>query len=348
MKTKTLFLAVLAAFVMTGSVKAQITVNSSKVKIGTPLEIETLHAPDATLTFNVAKCGIEINNTIEMGGSIGTLSDGEQQGSYLNPNLYTCGAIMPTISNFMDLGTSTKRFRDVYARSPYYSGQTKSLSDVRYKENIQDLQESTSTLLRLRPVSFDFKADQEIVDTADRKGQVGFIAQEVQEILPHQVKYLSEIDVYMLDYVSMIPYLVKAFQEMYVVNEELREEVEELQEMVELLQEQLAINVSKKNAAPKADETEEATVSDKAVLYQNTPNPFSESTVIRYTLDKPADASLVVKDMKGRTVYKETLKKNNLSGEIEIPAGKLAPGLYTYSLIAAGRTLDSKKMVVIE
>ncbi|MDE7073125.1 MAG: tail fiber domain-containing protein, partial [Bacteroidales bacterium] len=86
----------------------------------------------------------------------------------------------------------------------------------------KQVQGATATLLKLRPVSFDFKEDNDLFDSADLKGKVGFIAQEVQTVLPNQVKYLSGTDIYTLDYVSMIPYLVKAFQETYAENENLR------------------------------------------------------------------------------------------------------------------------------
>lgn len=50
------------------------------------------------------------------------------------------------------------------------------LSDVRSKENIVDLPSQLSNIMALRPVEFDYKAS--------KNHQIGFIAQEVQEIYP--------------------------------------------------------------------------------------------------------------------------------------------------------------------
>ena len=345
MKTKTLFLAVLAAFVMTGSVKAQLQINSDGgVRIGT--------APSGgwTTTSN----GFEINYDdiiLHTGGSgfvkITTffkqttpLAIGPGPGSPITfVNTYLTG-------NGLFIGTSNDYVSYIYANNITSKKDVEVTSDRRVKENIQSITGAKDVVMRLNPVTYDLKAwDGYIGDGSDLKNKAGFIAQDVLDVLPDAVGYDEETDRYSLRYAHFIPYLTQALQEQDEQIREMEDRIAQLEELVESL---LPATTPTPKSHSNDAKSSNTAVSDKAVLYQNTPNPFSESTVIRYTLDKPADASLVVKDMKGRTVYKETLKKNNLSGEIEIPAGKLAPGLYTYSLVAAGRTLDSKKMVVIE
>lgn len=224
------------------------------------------------------------------------------------------------------------------------------MSDVRYKENIQNLQGATATLLKLRPVSFDFKANNDIFDTADLKGKVGFIAQEVQTILPNQVKYLSETDMYTLDYVSMIPYLVKAFQETYAENESLRDEVEELREAMELLREQLSTSQNMpKNKAPKPGKSEKEAGAKQAMLYQNMPNPFSERTTISYELPEGvSSAKILIHSLDGQLIKTYSLSVNAGLGYISVDAGMLSPGMYTYSLSVNNRMVDTKRMVVTE
>ncbi|MDE5574956.1 MAG: tail fiber domain-containing protein [Bacteroidales bacterium] len=223
------------------------------------------------------------------------------------------------------------------------------MSDIRYKENIKNLQGATATLLKLRPVSFDFKANNNIFDTADLKGKVGFIAQEVQTILPNQVKYLSETDMYTLDYVSMIPYLVKAFQETYAENENLRDEVEELREAVELLKEQLSTpQNTPKNKAPKPGKSEKEAGAE-ATLYQNTPNPFSEKTIISYELpERVSSAKILIHSLDGQLIKTYSLSTTAGLGYISVDAGMLSPGMYTYSLSVNNRMVDTKRMVVTE
>lgn len=90
---------------------------------------------------------------------------------------------------------------------------TQDASDRRWKENIRDATYGTDIILALRPVLFDWK-DSGVSNVK------GFIAQEVKEILPESVcvKDQSEdggfVDAHYLEMQTMIPVLVKAFQEL--------------------------------------------------------------------------------------------------------------------------------------
>ena len=356
MKTKTLFLAILAAFVLTGSVKAQLQINSDGgVRIGT--------APTGTALWeggwSLSEKGFEINyddivlNTKD-GGKLSLT--GFRSGTTYSNRAAVIDPPSPPIklSNIqtyltgtgLNLGSTDNYVAFIYTDNITSKTDLKISSDRRVKENIQAITGSKDVVMRLNPVTYDLKAwDGYIGDGSDLKNKAGFIAQEVLDVLPDAVGYDEKLDLYSLSYAHFIPYLTQALQEQDEQIREMEDRIAQLEELVESL---LPASASTPKSHNNDAKSPKAAVSDKAVLYQNTPNPFSESTVIRYTLDKPADASLVVKDMKGRTVYKETLKKGDLSGEIEIPAGKLAPGLYTYSLVVGNRTLDSKKMVVTE
>lgn len=59
-----------------------------------------------------------------------------------------------------------------------------SSSDIRLKENIVNLPSQLANIMALRPVEFDYKLDQ--------AHQIGFIAQEVQEIYPDLVNQGSD------------------------------------------------------------------------------------------------------------------------------------------------------------
>ena len=82
-----------------------------------------------------------------------------------------------------------------------------------------------------------------------------------------------------------------------------------------------------------------------AVLYQNTPNPFNESTVIRYTLPEGTEkASIMIYNMNG-----EQLKVyGGLQGnsQLEINGHALKAGMYLYSLIVNGKEIDTKRMIL--
>jgi hypothetical protein len=77
--------------------------------------------------------------------------------------------------NIITLGTGT-----VYSNAGTLTNTNP--SDERLKENIEDLEYGLTEILQLRPVSYNW-----INDTANQGKQFGFIAQEVQEIMPELI-----------------------------------------------------------------------------------------------------------------------------------------------------------------
>jgi hypothetical protein len=83
-------------------------------------------------------------------------------------------------------------------------------SSIRFKENIEDLNYGLDAVMALHPVSFDYKA--EYVRNEGR--QIGFIAEEVEQIMPELVNYGSDGEVQGLDYPKFTSVLAKAIQEL--------------------------------------------------------------------------------------------------------------------------------------
>jgi hypothetical protein len=83
-------------------------------------------------------------------------------------------------------------------------------------------------------------------------------------------------------------------------------------------------------------------------LSQNLPNPFSNET--RITVKLPEDvksAYLALYDLRGKQVTSMPVSPKG-SSIVILFAEKLEQGTYIYSLIADGKILDSKRMVVNE
>jgi hypothetical protein len=102
-----------------------------------------------------------------------------------------------------------------------------SASDIRFKENIRDLETGLSEILALKPRRFDWKEGKGM----NIKNSIGFIAQEVEEILPDLVKddwinSPSDNTSYKsLGMTNMIPTLVKAIQEQQAQINELKAQI---------------------------------------------------------------------------------------------------------------------------
>ncbi len=80
-------------------------------------------------------------------------------------------------------------------------------SDRKLKENIAALDSKLEALMALRPVTFDYIG-------AGQKNQIGFIAQEVQEVLPELVQVVDETGTLGLQTTNLIPMLVQAMQDL--------------------------------------------------------------------------------------------------------------------------------------
>jgi hypothetical protein len=95
-------------------------------------------------------------------------------------------------------------------------------SALKFKENITPLSSQLEIINKLNPVNFDWKED--------GKKDFGFIADEVEEIIPELVSYKDD-EVHGLHYSKLTPILVKALQEQQTQIEELKQEIKKLKEI---------------------------------------------------------------------------------------------------------------------
>ena len=125
------------------------------------------------------------------------------------------------------LGSGSKLWSAVYATSGVVS-----TSDARVKTNLRPIPSGLGTLLKLQPLTyFKHKSHFEngaVVIENDGAEEAGFIAQEVSGIIPTAV-HRPEDESKMLWGMrtdQVIPYTVKAVQELKVENDALRTELE--------------------------------------------------------------------------------------------------------------------------
>jgi len=101
------------------------------------------------------------------------------------------------------------------------------ISDERLKENIVDLETGLSEVMSLKPRRFDWKEN----EGSNEKNVAGFIAQEVETVLPDLVgdfKHDDLDDAKSVKMGDMIPTLVKAIQEQQTQIEALQSEINNL------------------------------------------------------------------------------------------------------------------------
>lgn len=258
--------------------------------------------------------------------------------------------MVPETSGGLILGTSTKKLGEIYTEYLSVAGQSVT-SDARVKTHVRTI--GTAEMLRnLRPVKFDFDGEKVALRKEMLADHAGFIAQEMVEVLPELVHYDSLADLYSVDYVSLIPYLTRGYQEQDSIIRRQQAMLEVQGELIAGLAEQLNTLqelLFSENLSPAPKKKSVAGVKEQEnVLYQNAPNPFNQETRIRYELSKEArTAKIVLYDMNGvqLKVYDLPLQSE---GTLVLQAGNLPAGIYLYGLIVDGVQVDLKRMVLMD
>ena len=81
------------------------------------------------------------------------------------------------------------------------------------------------------------------------------------------------------------------------------------------------------------------------ILNQNVPNPFAEQTTINYFLpDDVIKAQIIFYNNQGNVLRIVELNEKG-KGELNVFAADLSSGIYTYTLIADGKVIETKKMI---
>ena len=217
------------------------------------------------------------------------------------------------------------------------------LSDARLKNKIADVPNATSIILKLKPKSYFFNQEKYPQMNFPTEKQFGLLAQDLEKVLPELVttsmiptknegKERQMEEIKSINYIEIIPFLIKGMQEQQQQIEELKEEIKKISAK------QLPFGNVSDNTVFLSDVT----------LAQNVPNPFTENTTIPYNIPRGFNtAALIISDQAGRTIKQIMLSKTG-KGIIKINATELRAGTFSYSIVVDGKTVDSKKMIVVK
>jgi FtsZ-binding cell division protein ZapB len=152
--------------------------------------------------------------------------------------------------------------------------------------------------------------------------------------------------------------LVQKFEELESENKTLKNQNQQLENRLTALEEKFNsicnMPCLQNNQTPKVngDGTgngfeQTGTLSEPPILEQNEPNPFTETTIIRYFLPEASTNSKIeVKNAEGKVVGSFSISQTG-HGNISLASGTLAAGSYYYSLVINNNIVDTKKMVLL-
>lgn len=224
-------------------------------------------------------------------------------------------------------------------------------SDKTIKTNVNKIENGLTLLNKLNPVTYDYKdGEYPELNLSDRL-QYGFIAQEVEQVIPELVtkstkpelkdaegNVISKGGEYKgINYDGLIPVLTKSIQEQQAIIEKLINEVAELKEIAK---------ANPANTSTTAIASVELSDVKSIVLDQNTPNPFAEQTSITYNLtDGVQKAQMLFYNVDGKLINSVDLETKQGRGQLNVFASDLSNGMYTYTLVVDGTIIDTKRMV---
>ena len=213
-------------------------------------------------------------------------------------------------------------------------------SDIRLKENIITLSETGQSaldnVLDMNVIRYNYIDCPQISsgDTATvmkqpanvkKEMHYGLSAQELRQIYPDLVK--EGQDGYLgVNYIELVPILIRSIQE-------LKQELDNVR------------GNCKKTRTADDDGKKTQSITGKNKLYQNTPNPFTEQTTIRFSLaDEVQNAAICIFDMTGKTIKKLPISSGMES--VSIGGYELGEGMFLYSLVVNGQEIDTKRMII--
>ena len=215
-------------------------------------------------------------------------------------------------------------------------GMWSSLSDKRLKNSIKNYNKGLDEIMQIRPVTFEY--NNKVDKKANKTTYVGIVAQEVQKVAPEMVKphtIFTDADATVSEeYLSVnandfIYMLINATQEQQELIEDLKAEIEDLKEII---------------TNGEGDQSVVLQGKGDAFLSQNSPNPYSDVTQIKYELPESAQyAEVQFYNMAGQLI--KTVEVTDRTGTIEVSANELPSGTYTYSLIIDNARVATKKMI---
>ncbi|MBQ9641027.1 MAG: T9SS type A sorting domain-containing protein [Bacteroidaceae bacterium] len=155
----------------------------------------------------------------------------------------------------------------------------------------------------------------------------GLAADQLKEVYPELV-YEDASGNVSINYIEMIPLLVQAVNELKA-------------ELAQVKGGNVAM-AKTRNDATAINTVDEAVLS----LAQNNPNPFSESTSIEVSVPQSVrTAILFIYDMSGKQLKRIDVTERG-TFRIPVTADGLTEGMFLYSLVADGKMVGTKKMIL--
>jgi len=220
-----------------GSEKIRVT-NGGNVGVGlqNPSDLMTISATNpyyAVRYTSAGTVGSPVESGIKFKDYAGASGDLRGSITFQDQSFSTSGTnmLLKVMNNSATIITAINIQRDGNVYNYNNSTAWATTSDIRVKENIIEIPSALNIISQLKPVSFDYKdffANEKKWDINQKNENIGFIAQDFETVFPKythksiQIVNGQQIDDFRtIDTTPLIPYLVKAIQELKAKNDNL-------------------------------------------------------------------------------------------------------------------------------
>ena len=224
-------------------------------------------------------------------------------------------------------------------------------SDSSIKENVVPVTNVMSSLMKMSPIEYSYKATRLSADRTDTiskdsiddnnvinthpKRRYGFTSQQVKRVFPLLEEEYTE-NLGCVDYVGFVPLLVAGAQEQQRTIDTLRGTIDSLNLQIQSLRQEI-INWQGRSI--------DTIGQSRSRLFQNNPNPFDGNTTITYFIDENTSvtsATIEVRNIMGTLQSTISLNDGTGLGTVQYNGSNLTSGYYIYTLKINGSVKDSK------
>lgn len=289
---------------------------------------------------NIANWNVGVHGIAQYGYASGCINRGVH--GYSNHALSTNAGTFYGVSGYVNVEQANDYAG--FFEGKVYSTVSFTTSDSNLKSNVTSLNGALAIIDQLLPKTYSFKTNNYSEMNLPQGIHAGLIAQQVEQVLPQVVGSAYSPDLMdalgnvirpafhykVLNYTELIPYLIAA--------------IKEQQAQIQALQ------MAQNPVSPTPSYQKEIKLTNKAtlILDQNFPNPFKENTTINYNIpDDVKQAQILFYNSKGNVINSVDITERG-AGSLLVYGQDLTNGVYTYSLLADNKLIETKRMIKLK
>ena len=196
-------------------------------------------------------------------------------------------------------------------------------SDKKFKKDIKSIESPLETIQKIDGKTYLWNKEANKEMNFDSGLHSGFIAQELEKVLPHLVA-TDDKGNKAVNYMELMPYLVEA--------------IKEQQTQINDLKAQISDNFKAQN--------QDLISFTNTKIISVSPNPSRDVIAVSLNIEKGVEnASLQVFDLNGKMLSNLSIKERETNINKTLQKDNFGQGIYIVSLVVNGKSIDSKKII---